>query len=169
VLWPSPFAADYGLHLGPDGGSHLELPVLPMHATTLEVPTFKAPEPSAAEHAGHHDDPPLWEVVEDRLTGSVTVRTSEFAEDTSADGGRSVYAGERLSMTASDDDPAHARMDNEVVYRLRDGDVDVRIDASGSITSTESAFDMAVELRVRLGDEPFFERSWSESIPRRLV
>jgi hypothetical protein len=72
-------------------------------------------------------------------------------------------------MTARDDDPAHARMTNEVVYRLRDNDTEILIEASGTISSTETDFQMNVALRVTLDGAPFFERSSSETIPRRLV
>ena len=72
-------------------------------------------------------------------------------------------------MTASDADPAHARMANQVDYRLtQDGHrIDVR--ASGETTSTETDFRMTVELEVDLDGEPFFRRDWDETIPRRLV
>jgi hypothetical protein len=72
-------------------------------------------------------------------------------------------------MTARDDDPAHARMRNEVVYRLRDHGSEVLIKASGTIRSTETYFHMNVGLRVTLDGAPFFERGWLETIPRRIV
>ena len=55
-------------------------------------------------------------------------------------------------MTARDADPARALMENEVVYRLRDeeGGIDVEIEASGSLSSTETDFAMSVRLGVRL-------------------
>jgi hypothetical protein len=72
-------------------------------------------------------------------------------------------------MTASDADPARARMANEVDYRLdQDGRrIDVR--ASGETTSTETDFRMTVHLEVDLDGKRFFERDWDETIPRRLV
>ena len=84
-------------------------------------------------------------------------------------GGGAVFAGERLEMTASDADPAHARMANEVHYWLdQDGRrIDVR--AGGETTSTETDFRMTVRLAVELDGEPFFARDWDETIPRRLV
>jgi hypothetical protein len=72
-------------------------------------------------------------------------------------------------MTARDDDPAHARMHNEVVYRLRDHGSEIEIEASGTVRSTETDFHMNVGLRVTLDGAPFFERGWLETIPRRLV
>ena len=45
--------------------------------------------------------------------------------------------------------------------------MDIR--ATGGIASDEAAFDVRVDLDVRLDDEPFFAREWAERIPRRLV
>ncbi|MFL5725495.1 MAG: CocE/NonD family hydrolase [Chloroflexota bacterium] len=169
VIWPSPFLAEYGLHLGGDRGSRLRLPVLGSDAATLDVPAFKLTAAGLADDGEYRGEPPAWRIIEDVLDGSVTVVTGEFGEQLLPDGRASLYSGEELRMTARDADPAHARMDSDVVYRLRDGDIDVQIDAAGSVTSTETDFEMAVQLRVRLDGEPFFDRSWAETIPRRLV
>jgi hypothetical protein len=72
-------------------------------------------------------------------------------------------------MTASDAEPAYARLHNEVVYRVRDRGSEILIEASGTMRSTESDFHMNVGLRVTLDGAPFFERGWLETIPRRLV
>jgi hypothetical protein len=72
-------------------------------------------------------------------------------------------------MTARDDDPAHARLHNEVVYRLREDGSEILIEASGTLRSTETDFHMNVGLKVTLDGAPFFERGWLESVPRRLV
>ena len=72
-------------------------------------------------------------------------------------------------MTASDAEPAYARLHNEVVYRVRDHGSEILIEASGTMRSTESDFHMNVGLRVTLDGASFFERGWLETIPRRLV
>jgi hypothetical protein len=127
VIWPSPFNAEYALHLGGDAGSRLVLPILPADAPTLEVPPFKTTPAGLPEYGTNREEPPTWRVVDDVIDGSVSVVTSEFGEAVMPDGRNSLYSGERIEMTARDDDPAHARMDNEVVYRLRDGDVEVLV------------------------------------------
>ncbi|HEX5014528.1 MAG TPA: CocE/NonD family hydrolase [Candidatus Limnocylindrales bacterium] len=169
VLWPSPFAAEYTLHLGSEAGSRLVLPVLPGDAATRPAPAFKA-SPAGVEDPGtYEDEPPVWQVVEDMLDGGITVVTSEFGQVTLPDGQTSLYSGERLEMTARDDDPARARMANEVVYRLRDGEAEIGIHASGLVTSTVTDFEMEVHLDVTLDGAAFFKRDWRETIPRKLV
>jgi hypothetical protein len=83
--------------------------------------------------------------------------------------GSRMYSGERLVLRTTDADPAHARLDTDVVYRWSAPDFAADIRATGSIASDAEAFDVTVDLDVRLDGEPFFARSWAERIPRRLV
>jgi hypothetical protein len=133
------------------------------------VPPFKTTPAGLRDPGGYREEKPTWQVVEDVIDGSVTVTSSEDGEATLPDGRATLFTGERLEMTARDDDPAHARMHNEVVYRLSEDGSEIRIEATGTIRSTEEAFHMNVGLRVTIDDAPFFERGWLESIPRRLV
>jgi putative CocE/NonD family hydrolase len=169
VVWPSPFPAVYGLHLGGEHAARLVLPVLPAGHVGAVVPPFKTTSAGLREVGSYRGDPPTWRVIEDVIDGSVTVVTSEFGESTLPDGRATLYAGERLEMTARDADPAHARMHNEVVYRMREDGSEILIEANGTIRTTATDFHMNVGLRVTLDGAPFFERGWLETIPRNLV
>jgi uncharacterized protein len=171
VVWPSPHPVEYTLHVGGDAAtaSRLTLPILPPDHVGAIVPPFKTTAAGLREVGSYRGDPPAWRVIEDVMDGSVTVETSEFGETTLPDGRATLYAGERLEMTARDADPAHARMHNEVVYRLRENGSEILVEASGTIRTTETDFHMNVGLSVTLDGAPFFERAWLESIPRRLV
>jgi hypothetical protein len=171
VVWPSPFPAVFGLHLGGDPAvaSRLILPVVPADHVGADVPAFKRTPAGLREIGSYRGDPPVWQVVEDVIDGSVTVVTSEFGESTLPDGRTTLYTGERLEMTARDADPADARMHNEVVYRLRRDDSEILIEANGTTRTTATDFHMEVGLKVTLDGASFFERDWKETIPRRLV
>jgi putative CocE/NonD family hydrolase len=169
VIWPSPFAAEYGLHVGGSRASRLVLPTVPVDDGPLAVPPFKTTSAEIRKLGSYSGEPPTWKVIDDVIDGSVTVTSTEFGESVLPDGRTSLYTGERLEMTARDDDPAHARMHNEVVYRLRESGSEILIEASGTTRSTETDFHMNVGLRVTLDGAPFFERGWLETIPRRLV
>jgi putative CocE/NonD family hydrolase len=169
VVWPSPLPAEYGLHLGGQNAARLLLPIVPSARPPTLFPPFKTTPPGLREVGAYRGDPPRWEVVEDVIDGSVTVRTSEFGEATLPDGRTTLYTGEALEMTARDADPAHARMHNEVVYRLREAGSEILIEANGTVRTTGTDFHMNVGLRVSLDGAPFFERGWLETIPRQLV
>jgi hypothetical protein len=159
----------YGLHLGAAAPSRLVLPVLPAGHEGVPVPPFKTSPAGLRELGSYRGDPPVWQVTDDVIDGSVTVVTSEFGESTLPDGRTTLYTGERLEMTARDADPGRARLHNEVIYRLREDGSEIRIEASGTIRTTASDFHMNVGLRVTLDGAPFFEKGWLETIPRRLV
>jgi uncharacterized protein len=169
VIWPSPFRAEYGIHVGGDHGSRLVLPTVPVGNGAREVPPFKTTPAGVREHGSSSEERPTWRITDDVIDGSVSVSTSESGESVLPDGRTSLYTGERLEMTARDDDPAHARMHNEVAYRLRDHGSETLIEANGTVRSTETDFHMNVGLRVTIDGAPFFERGWLETIPRRLV
>lgn len=165
VIWPSPYPGEIAIHLD---GSRLVLPAIPANAG-LATPAFRTEPPDLAEvGAGFSEDPPVWRIAEDVLAGTITVTTSSGETSVLPDG-TELYAAERLEMTAADADPAHAGMRTEVIYRLRQDGRAVAVQANGLMTSTESAFELAVELDVTLDGAPFHHREWAETIPRRLV
>ena len=168
VLWPSPLPGELRVHHGAATRSRLVLPVLPESVPTLQPPTFAVAPTIMREVGGEEEDPPTWTIEEDVIGGSVAVTIGEGGTSILEDGSR-MYSGERLVLRASDADPAHARLDTDVVYRWSGPDFAADIRATGTIASDADAFDVNVDLDVRLYGEPFFARAWSERIPRRLV
>ena len=56
-----------------------------------------------------------------------------------------------------------------MVYRLDQDGRAIEILANGLMTSTETTFELGVELEVSLDGLPFHRGQWAETIPRRLV
>jgi hypothetical protein len=169
VIWPSPEPATYGLHLGGESGCRLILPVLDANVEAgLEVPAFE-PAPEGEPTPGSSEAEPEWRVIEDVISGSVIVTSSQSGSHVTPDGDTTFSEGERFEMTAVDADPAHARLHNEVECRVRGEGYDARAVAVGTTTSTASEFQMRVALEVTLDGEHFFDRVWEESIPRTLL
>jgi putative CocE/NonD family hydrolase len=168
VLWPSPLDGELRVHHGPSARSRLVLPVLPASTPTLEVPPFRLAPAGLRAVGSAEDEHATWRIEEDVLAGTVGVTIADGGASRQEDGSR-LYSGERLVLTASDADPAHARLESDVVYRWTHDDFDVDIRARGEITSDAASFEVAVALDVRLDGDPFFERQWRERIPRTLV
>jgi putative CocE/NonD family hydrolase len=185
VAWPSPFPASLAVHRGPATPSALELPVIPgadgpgdapVPAYRTEPPELQWPDPEPLDGAGPAvDDPPVWRIEEDVIAGTTTVVVHGGGEAIVPDG-RRLYAAETLRMTAADADPAHASLDADVVYRWQEREEDrvgaltaIEIRAVSRQTSTATDFDLSVDLQVDVDGERFFERRWSERIPRHLV
>jgi hypothetical protein len=168
VLWPSPFPGELRVHRGMLTPSRLVLPVLPAGAPTLEPPEFRL-DPAILRTVGTaEEDEPEWRIEEDVLRGTVAVTIFEGGASTQEDGSR-LYSSERLVLTASEPEPAHATLESDVVYRWSGFGTEADISARGRIASDEDAFDVTVALDVRLDGEPFFAREWRERIPRNLV
>ena len=171
ALWPSPYPATFELHRGPATPSRLILPVVPAAGGPGDrpVPAFRtAPADVPTLGGPDEDDAPIWRIEEDVLAGTTTVTIHDGGGGELADG-RHLYAAETLTLTASDRDPASATMDANVVYRWREVANHIEIRACSRQTSTAMEFDLRVELEVDLDGERFFERTWTERIPRHLV
>jgi hypothetical protein len=171
VIWPSPDAAEFELHAGAATPSRLVLPVVPPAGGPGDrpVPAFRTSPPELPGVGGEGvSDLPIWRIAEDVIDGTVTVTIHDGGEDI-LDDGRRLYAAETLELTASEAKPAVATMAADVVYRWQEHAFSTEIRARSRQTSDHDAFDLSVDLEVELDGEPFFRRTWRESIPRRLV
>ena len=116
VLWPSPLPGEIRVHHGPAAASRLLLPVLPDEVATPAVPTFSTSPVVMRDVGSYEEDVPEWRIEEDILRGTVAVTIFDGGGSAQEDGSR-LYSSERLVLTASDADPAHARLESDVVYR----------------------------------------------------
>jgi hypothetical protein len=185
VLWPTPYPATIRIHRGAATPSRLELPIVPPSGGRgdVPVPVFRTAPPELrwpiAEpldgrgRAGA--DEPVWRIEDDVMEGTVTVHVHDGGEEIVPDG-RRLYAGETLRMTAWERDPARAELEADVVYRWQEREVDrpgtltpIEIRARSRQASSLDAFELSVRLEVDVDGERFFERDWSERIPRQLA
>jgi hypothetical protein len=185
VLWPTPYPATIRIHRGAATPSRLELPIVPPSGGRgdVPVPVFRTAPPELrwpiAEpldgrgRAGA--DEPVWRIEDDIMEGTVTVHVHDGGEEIVPDG-RRLYAGETLRMTAWERDPARAELEADVVYRWQEREVDrpgtltpIEIRARSRQASSLDAFELSVRLEVDVDGERFFERDWSERIPRQLA
>ncbi len=171
VVWPSPFETTFALHHGDATRSRLVLPLIPAAGSPgdVAVPAFKTTLPDQPTIGGEGTtDLAVWRITDDVIAGTLTVTVHDGGEEV-LDDGRRLYSAETLSMTASDTDPARALLDADVVYRWRDHDFETEIRARSTQTSDVGAFHLTVDLEVDVDGEPFFRRTWQETIERRLV
>ncbi len=168
VIWPSPYPATNQLHRGPAQPSRLILPVVPDSPAAPPPPTFKTTPPQLIDIGRGYEEPPVWQIIEDVIKQSVTVKI--YGGDTSIlPGDSQLFTSELLEMTAYHHDPAHARLYNEVVYQLEEYGYEIYIRSTGTIRSTETDLHVDLQLLVTLNGNPFFQKSWLESIPRQWL
>lgn len=165
MLWPSPNPAQNSLHCGPGTPSHLSLPIAP--PSSLPVPVFKTTPADLPTVGGGRDEAPVWRITEDVLAGSLTVSLYEGGESDLPDG-RSLFADERIELTAFHHDPARARLYNACTYRLREHGYETEVCSTGAFRSTATDIHLDIQLTVRLNGNVFFQKAWLETAPRRL-
>jgi len=171
VVWPSPFATEFELHRGPATPSRLILPVVPPAGGPgdVAVAAFKTTPPEGPSVGGEGSaDDPVWRISTDVIAGSVTVTIHDGGEDV-LDDGRRLYSAETMTLTAFEADPARASLDADVVYHWQEHGFTADIRARSSQTSDASDFHLTVDLAVELDGAPFFHRTWTEAVARRLV
>ena len=168
VVWPSPYVADNFLHRGGATPSHLILPVIPSDQALLAPPLFKTTPPELIQSGGGSDDPPVWQITEDVIQQTVTVHLASGGT-AELPAGASLYAAEQMTMTAHHHDPAHVQVHNRSIYRLQERSYQVQIQSTGTIRSTVDALHVDIQLQVQLNGQPFFQKSWLESIARQLL
>jgi uncharacterized protein len=168
ALWPSPYRADNVIHWGAYAPSRLELPTLLHGAPHPDIPEFKITPPVLENVGGGFDEPAVWQIVQDVIAESVTVKVYDGGTSVLPDG-RTLFISEKIDMTTYEHDPAHTHLFNEVIYDLKERTYHTHIRATGSIRSTETDFHIDVQLVVTLNDAPFFQRAWIETIPRNCV
>lgn len=167
VIFPSPYESEHELHYGPAHPARLILPALPAEAC-IAAPDFKATAPDLIAIGGGTDDEPQWQVVEDVIGQTVTVKIYEGGSTTLPDG-RSLFASERIELSAHHVDPLRARLHNTVTYRSSEQGYQIEVTSTGALRATRDHFHLDVQLKVWLNGSEFFARSWLESVPRQLV
>ncbi|HSM56047.1 MAG TPA: CocE/NonD family hydrolase [Candidatus Sulfomarinibacteraceae bacterium] len=168
VIFPSPCRADNYLHRGGDAPSRLILPTVPLDAPLRQPPPFKTSPAGVREVGQGHEEPAQWLVTDDVINRCQRIKLSDAGTTTLPDG-VSLFSSEMIELTAHRDDPAQARLYNEVVYRLEEHGYETEVLASGTIRATQTAFHIDVQLQVNLNGNPFWHNSWLESIPRHLL
>jgi putative CocE/NonD family hydrolase len=166
VLWPSPGTGELTVSLGGATPSRLELPLAPGRGERSAPPAFGTPV-SLPEVGSEITEPSRWEIVEN--DDEARVSTHEASTTVLPDGASSLYVGETLDMAAWKRAPGTGRFENACEYRLDANGHRIVVIADGATIATESAFDMAVRLRIELDGESFFDRAWRERIPRDLL
>jgi uncharacterized protein len=166
VIFPSPYEATNTLYHGPAYASRLVLPT-PTPGNDQAPPAFKTTPPELISIGGGSEDAPKWEVVEDVIAQTVTVKIYEGSVTTVPDGS-SMFASERIELTAHHTDPLQARLYNTVTYRYVVQGYEIEIISTGTTRTTRDHFHIDVQLQVKLNGGDFFAKSWLESVPRVL-
>ncbi len=142
---------------------------LTVHDGTLRLPLWEgaAAEPDfvpGAAHSGEDPEGVTWSLTEDVLRRTVTCTTESASTYEVNHGGE---ATERYRGTVCVDRASFAqRAEAETTFRLRWGEVAVRVTSTMTVQVGESGYDVAIECVAHDGDEEVSRRRWAEHVPR---
>ncbi len=166
LVWPSPEPVLLTLFTG---ASRLALPVRPERDAV--APTFDAPE--AAPPLAREELRPAActrTVERDPAGGAVTLRTLDDngAWRIAAHG---LEFGSRVAerFAIRDDGPLSARVETDWTFTVGRGDWQTRTESRAAMWSDRDSFYLEARLEAFDSDEPLFEKTWNEKIPRDLV
>lgn len=164
-LWPTPEKGRHRVHFGKNP-SHVILPVV--QKSKLEPPRF-LPAPVLQSYGKSYGTPPMQTVTHDQISGTVTV-ANRMSGTTALDDQRGTLLSEHsFRCTASSRDPAKSSIVGTHKFSLtRDGDV-IEVVSESSVRATATTFHILVTLNVLKNGQPFFQKSWSASEPRKML
>jgi hypothetical protein len=165
-LWPTPYNATNRVYRGGRYNSVLVLPVVP--ESQLSAPEY-LPPPNLKTIVKSYGEPPAQRTVIDQIDGTVTVTNKRAGTVVLEDNLGSLYRSGEFLCTADRNDPAHANIvgTHTYVYK-RDGE-EIKVVAESSIRATHDAFHLVIHLSVTKNGQPFFQKHWTVSEPRRLM
>lgn len=168
-LWPSPSLMTTSLYVSPDFPTRLLMPVCPPEQEGQPEPQFLVPDPKDIERPTPHNQ---WRITRDEMEQTVTVfRETMVPEHPIPGEGLPVTASsfERRWCTASDADPARARLEAEGQRAVQRGADSVVVNSWLTIESDQTHFAVTVKREISKNGAIVRSKSWQESIPRDHV
>ena len=168
TIWPSPYPATNTVFRGGARPSRLVLPVMAPAPLGAAEPHF-LPAVSLPPTADTAREAPVWRYTHDVVNGSAGLYFRD-ANRTQPQGEPFVVEEEQIGEGAVfDEHPERAHFKS--TQRIKMIQPDGRTDLTGrvAIRSTTTHLHADLELSVTTDGEPFFQRRWVESIPRKLL
>ncbi len=163
---PTPEPGRNEVHRGASTPSRLVLPVVPLQGSATP-PSF-APSPKKVTPLSAGIQPPRWDVTRDVLTGRTHV-TIDLTK-TNRVNSSTVVRQEFLMVNEVDPrDPAHANSRGRFLARVERPGQRIEARSDIAIQGTRSAFQVVIDLDVRLNEARHVARRWTESVPRQLL
>ena len=166
-LWPAPTLFDLTVHHEPDGFGVLHLPTAPSSPApiTLSLP------PKRAQSVGTRatTNPWIWQLIQERPSNCLrfTLGREEGVELLDRSLVESTFR--QLEVSVPEDNPTNNTVKAYATSTMTWPEVKATVTADLQITSTASTFDFDLKVEVFENDKPIADKTWQETIPRKLV
>jgi uncharacterized protein len=155
--WPTGQPARNTIYRGGQRASRITLPIAPPADQLLARPLFAAsphPMPQADALAQ-----PVYAFHLDLVNDTVT------CELRAPEGGRTTN---HSRYTVSNRKPAHTVIDASATHVAVHPTLDIRVDATCQTVSDAASYTHSSTVRISVNGKPYFDKSWSETVPRNL-
>lgn len=161
-LWPTPQAGTAELDLA---GTWLDVPVVPEGSPLAPQPLAAAPERDMRPATV----PRRWTVTRDLATGVSRFEVGFGRRYTGDAGTRTIDRAFSLTAEVDPADPGSAWARGRHRSRISGDGFDVESQATSTMRSVGDHFDVVIEVEVARDGRPFWSRTWTEHVPRRLL
>jgi len=168
TIWPSPQPATNTILRGSAKPSYLALPVVEHPYSSLPELTIQHPTPLRT-FAKYNSEPPSWQVSKGMINGLTTVTLNSEYSMQPLDEPYSLASKSSVEMAASDELPDRVYIKGCTKYTISQQSEQVDAISQATINSTAKDFDVRIQLDVEIDHEPYFQRQWAETIPRKFV
>ncbi len=165
-LWPTPERARNQIYRGGRHPSRIILPIV--SPAKLEPPSF-LPPPLLKSYGKTHSRPSRQEMRHDQIAGTSSIVHEAFYQRLLPDGQGSITSDQKFRCTASTKDPAQASIIGIHKFTLQRENETCEVVGESSIRATATTFIITINLIVTRNGQPFFQKKWMTTEPRRLL
>ncbi|MER8524454.1 CocE/NonD family hydrolase [Mesorhizobium sp. M1076] len=157
--WPTGQSARNTIHRGFKHPSRVVLPIAMPGQEHLPPPDFVDSDvPQASPETMPQ---PTYTLHQDLVADQVT------CELVTGDAGSRIVGCNRSRYTVSNRNPAQTTIDASFSYRAPHPTLDIRIEAACQTTSDSASYTHAVQIGIQINGHAHFQKSWTESVPRK--
>jgi hypothetical protein len=165
-LWPTPYHGQNALYRGGTYPSRLVLPTAPVKPMTDEA-EFVTP-PGAIDIYRQSPETPAWEIVHDMLGDRTGLKMRRYGV-ASAGPTIQVVNDFELEVWASNRDPGAVIATGKHRRRIARTDGVTTVDTCAALRSTQTAFNLTIDLAITVNGMLHHTRRWVQTFPRVLL
>jgi len=160
-LWPTPIPYRMIIHTGPEGGCHVDVPVVPPRADTIARPHFAPARTNAGSPQPHVSAPgEQYDVVHHHLDARVAAFETRLATRHVLADGAILEGSHWAKVTTDADRPGTTNLRTDTRYDIRR--------PSGALTvlvrCVLTPFRVEAQAEAELDGQPFWHMSWQKDV-----
>jgi len=165
--WPTAKSGTISIHRSRKYPSRIVLPLVSSGTSKLPEPSLKPWLYAMPER--EKVPKPTYEIIQDLINRTTTVRLGAKGATRGNDGVTEMSHVLDSSYTVSDSDPADTVLKSRCCYTVKRPGIDnITVEANEVVASDVNSFCYVSQVHITVNEKPYFDKSWTVSIPRQL-